>query len=68
MSENDVIVRFNDKFYKPEAIDFALRDFSNVCRFEKIPDGIRLIPIEKEALPLLGYEFYNYVLGQMKNQ
>lgn len=63
-----VKLNFNKQFYKEEFIDLAIRDFSNICEIKKEEGSIILKPKEKELeLDTLGYEFYNYILGLIKN-
>lgn len=66
--DNEVIVNFNENFYKKEFIEQALVEFKEVCEAERTKEGIVLRPKEPSTMSLLGYELYNYVLGLMKNQ
>lgn len=66
--QNTVLVNFNDNFYKKKFVDQAILDFKEACDIEKREEGILLRPKEKLDINVLGYEFYNYVLGLMKNQ
>lgn len=65
--KNEVIIRFNKKFYTLPPIDQAIKDFNEVCDARKEGSDLILKPKQKETLDRLGYEFYNYVLGLMKN-
>lgn len=65
--KNEVILRFNSKFYTKESINQALNDFYSVCTARKEGDAIILAPKEGIDINMMGYEFYNYVLGLMKN-
>jgi len=63
-----VIVDFNEQFYKKEFIKQAITDFKEICEIEKTEEGLLLKPKKELNIDILGYEFYNYVLGLMKNQ
>jgi tryptophanase len=65
--KNEVVIRFNQKFYTQPHIDQAIEDFKEVCDARKEGNDLILKPKQKEDLDRLGYEFYNYVLGLMKN-
>ena len=65
--KNEVLLRFNPIFYTNQAIKQAVSDFSDVCDVTEAEDGIVLKPKEGDV-EVIGYEFYNYVLGLMKNQ
>jgi len=65
--KNEVILSFNEKFYNKKFIDKAIEEFKEVCDAKKEKDLIFLTPKEKVDLDILGYEFYNYVLGLIKN-
>lgn len=65
--KNEVIVRFNKNFYTLAHVDQAIKDFSEVCDAKKEENYLILKPKQIEDLDKLGYEFYNYVLGLMKN-
>jgi hypothetical protein len=67
-AKNEVLIKFNEKFYKKEFIDQAIVDFKEVCDIKKRENGLLLKPKEEVNIDELGYEFYNYVLGLMKNQ
>lgn len=65
---NLVKLRFNKHFYKEEFIDLAIKDFDNVCEIKKEKNVLNLKPKSKEIeLETVGYEFYNYLLGLIKN-
>lgn len=65
--KNEVIVRFNKNFYTLPYVDQAIKDFSGICDAKKEENYLILKPKQIEDLDKLGYEFYNYVLGLMKN-
>ncbi|MCG2718333.1 MAG: HxsD-like protein [Nanoarchaeota archaeon] len=65
--KNQVLVNFNEQFYKKGFIDQAILDFNEVCEVDQTEDGLLLRPKGEVNLDILGYEFYNYVLGLMKN-
>ncbi len=65
--KNEVILSFNNKFYNKEVIDKAIEDFKQACDVRQEGELIILKPKEKTDLNILGYEFYNYVLGLIKN-
>lgn len=66
-NKNEVFVTFNRTFYKEEFIEQAIENFQKICSIEKTEEKIILKPKEKLDINKLGYEFYNYVLGLMKN-
>jgi hypothetical protein len=68
LAKNEVVVSFNDRFYPMEFVEKAITDFSGICSIKKIKTGILLKPKEDLDINILGYEFYNYALGLMKNQ
>jgi len=68
ISKNEVLVNFNTQFYNEESIKQAVVDFKGICDAEEKDKGILLKPKKNKDLDLLGYEFYNHVLGLMKNQ
>jgi hypothetical protein len=67
-AKNEVLVNFNEQFYQKEFIDRAVLDFKEVCDIKKTKEGLLLRPKQELCIDVLGYEFYNYVLGLMKNQ
>ena len=66
--KNEVLVGFNKQFYDEEFIKQAIADFKDVCSIEEKKGELLLKPKQSKDLDLLGYEFYNHVLGLMKNQ
>jgi len=68
ISKNEVLVSFNKQFYNEESIKQAVLDFKDICDVEEKDKGLLLKPKQSKDLDLLGYEFYNHVLGLMKNQ
>ncbi len=67
-AKNEVLLNFNEKFYRKGFIDQAVLDFKEVCDIKETNKGLSLKPKEKVDIDVLGYEFYNYTLGLMKNQ
>jgi hypothetical protein len=67
-AKNEVLLAFNSKFYPLEFVDKTIIDFSEICHAKKTKNGILLKPKEKLDINILGYEFYNYILGLVKNQ
>lgn len=65
--KKEILLSFNDKFYTEEHINQALKDFGEICDFRKEGKTIVLTPKKGTDLDRLGYEFYNYVFGLMKN-
>lgn len=65
--KNEVVLSFNEKFYNKKFIDKAIEEFKGVCDIKKDSNLIFLKPKEKIDINILGYEFYNYVLGLIKN-
>lgn len=45
----------------------AMKDFKEVCDFKEESGDLVLIPKKGIDIDKLGYEFYNYILGLMKN-
>jgi len=66
-SKEEVFVSFNKTIYPKATIEQAMEDYGQACEVFKNKDEIMLRPKEKLDLDTLGYEFYNYVLGLMKN-
>jgi hypothetical protein len=64
---NLVKLSFNKEFYSDKAIEQTISDFSEICDIKKEGNVVVLIPKEELDLNELGHEFYNYVLGIMKN-
>lgn len=65
--KNEVSLSFNENFYDKKFIDEAIKDFEKVCDVKIDKNIILLKPKEKTDLDTLGFEFYNYVLGLIKN-
>lgn len=65
--KNEVVLTFNENFYNQRVIDQAVEDFQKVCEITKDKNFITLKPKETLDINTLGYEFYNYVLGLIKN-
>lgn len=65
--DNEIFLRFNDCFYDPYYIEEAINDFIEVCDIEKKDNGYVLKPKNPSDIDIVGYEFYNYVLGLLKN-
>lgn len=68
----EINLTFNKFFYDPSVIRKSIEDFKGVCD-ASFKEGdkilVTLSPKEKETdLTTLGYEFFNYVLGFMKNK
>jgi len=68
LENSEIRVNFNEKIYGKMFIEKAAEDFSLVCEVKKSEDGLLLKTKDKEDLEILGYEFYNYVLGLVRNQ
>lgn len=67
-NKNEVLVNFNRQFYNEGSIKQAVLDFKDTCDVEEKKEGLLLKPKQNKDIDLLGYEFYNHVLGLMKNQ
>jgi len=71
--EKHVLISFDTKFYPYECIYKAIQDFSGSC-FSNIKGNqespIVILKPKSDEINLhnLGYEFYNYVLGIIKNE
>lgn len=65
--KNEVTISFNENFYDEESINKAAEDFKKVCQIKRNKDFIILKQKKKININTLGYEFYNYVLGLIKN-
>jgi hypothetical protein len=69
-----VTVHFNTKFYPADKIMIAAQAFMESCWAQVDGDKndviqVNLTPKSDDIdLATLGYEFYNYVLGVIKNQ
>ena len=68
VEKNKVRLSFNDQFYDKKFIELALEDFNEVCTSKWEDHELILKPKDKLDINILGYEFYNYVLGLIKNQ
>jgi len=66
-AKNSVLVSFNENFYNKVHIDQAKKDYGEVCEIQSREDSVILKPKNKKDIDKIGYEFYNYVLGLMKN-
>lgn len=66
--KNEILVSFNDSFYKKDFIKQAINDFKEVCDISKEEEYFVLKPKNTSDFEIMGYEFYNYVLGLIKNQ
>ncbi|MCF7861544.1 HxsD-like protein [Candidatus Woesearchaeota archaeon] len=62
-----VKLSFNKDFYSDKAIEQTIADFAEVCHAKWEGELLVLTPKEMIDLDELGREFYNYVLGIMKN-
>ena len=67
IKNNEVVLNFNKDFYDAGFIEQAVEDFKGACEIRKIKENIVLKPKNPGDLKIIGYEFYNYVLGLMKN-
>ena len=69
-ANNRVGLSVNTYFYDKEVLLKCLKDFEKVCKVSKKMEQnifhISMVPKEETDLDLLGYEFYNYLLGEMK--
>lgn len=66
--KNEVLVNLNRQFYNEGSIKQAVLDFKDICSVEEKKEKILLKPKQSKDIDLLGYEFYNHVLGLMKNR
>lgn len=71
--EKQILINFDTKLYPTECIVKAAQDFSESCwtGMGGNPNKLQIVlmPKSKEVnLDTLGYEFYNYVLGIIKNE
>lgn len=71
--EKQVLIKFDTRFYPSDCIFKAIQDFSDSCwtSVDSSSDNVvvTLSPKSEEInLDTLGYEFYNYVLGIIKNE
>ncbi len=65
--KNEVRLCFNERFYPKKYIDMAVDDFGEACNIKESKGCLVLKPKGKEDISIIGYEFYNYVLGLVKN-
>jgi hypothetical protein len=63
----EVRLSFNEGFYDPKSITQAITDYLDVCEVSRVEGNLVLKPKDPKDLDIIGYEFYNYVLGLMKN-
>jgi len=70
--KGEVQLRFNNDFYTRESIEEAAKDFSEVCEAKiEVNENETIVKLKTDSyddLEKLGYEFFNYVLGLMKNR
>lgn len=71
--EKQVLVNFDTRFYPSDCVLKAVQDFSDSCWTSTDSSSgnlqVMLRPKSEEInLDTLGYEFYNYVLGIIKNE
>lgn len=64
---NEVRIRLNENFYPKDIVDLAIRDYLDFCDVFLDDDIIILKPKKEVDINRLGYEFFNYVLGLVKN-
>lgn len=64
---NETLLKFNNEFYDENAVQQAVSDFKEYCNISIEDNEITIKPKETSDLNIIGYEFYNYVLGLMKN-
>lgn len=68
VENNTVILTFNKNFYPGEIIRQSMADFHDVCDSGFEGEKLVLKPKSNEIdIELLGYEFYNYLLGLIKS-
>jgi hypothetical protein len=65
--KKEVSLSFNTGLYSQNHIDQAIADYLDVCEIFKVDETLVLKPKDEKDLEIIGYEFYNYVLGLMKN-
>lgn len=65
--KNEIVLSFNEIFYDKKFINQAIEDFKEACDIKKDKEFILLRPKKEVNINTLGYEFYNYVLGLIKN-
>jgi len=64
---NEVVLSFNRGIYCMECVGQAVKDFSDCAQIYAGEDTLLLRPKDESSPEALGREFYNYVLGLMKN-
>jgi len=68
IENNAVVMTFNKNFYPKELIEQSALDFKEVCDCNFQDEKLALKPKSNEIdIELLGYEFYNYLLGLIKS-
>ncbi len=69
-SEDGLILSLNKDFYRKDAVDLGIRDFSRVCRVSRSDKGgyhlVRFSDLETQDLEEVSLEFANYMLSVMK--
>lgn len=65
--KDEVILTFNEAFYDKKFINQTIEVFKEVCDASEDKEYIFLKPKKGISIENLGYEFYNYVLGLIKN-
>jgi hypothetical protein len=61
-------IKLNRNLYCIEAVQKAIEDFKEVCDCKVLNDSIEIELVPKENIENLEKEFYNYVLGLMKEK
>jgi hypothetical protein len=71
--ERSVSIKFDTRFYPSAHVFRAIQDFSGICTISIDGSGAELSIVMKPKsdeidIGTLGFEFYNYVLGVIKNE
>jgi len=71
IKENNVLIKFNKKFYTKDSIETSKKNYVKICKTaiqeKKNYFLVRLYPINTNLkLEKLGLEFSNYVLSSQK--
>lgn len=63
---NMVTLRINTLFYPKDHIEASIEAFINIAGFSKKDDTLIIMPKDNSHASIIGYEFFNYMLGLKK--
>ncbi|MBD3164012.1 hypothetical protein GF323_02340 [Candidatus Woesearchaeota archaeon] len=66
--QEKIKITLNNQFYTRKAIQDTLKQFKELCSGRILNNRFEIELSPKENIPNIEGEFYNYVLGMMKNE